>query len=154
MRDGDGTNAEMARSYEQVPLSHFIEHPFQNLTYESAALIGSVHLSLDYTVPVEHIRAKATEIVEASQLWDGRVVNLQVVEATERAIQLRVLASARSSPDAWDLRCHVREKLIGFLQSEYPNALPKFRAEFPSQTPLARTGGASPEPPDAFPSPA
>ena len=95
MRDGDGTNAEMARSYEQVPLSHFIEHPFQNLTYESAALIGSVHLSLDYTVPVEHIRAKATEIVEASQLWDGRVVNLQVVEATERAIQLRVLASAR-----------------------------------------------------------
>ena len=137
-----------------VPLSHFIEHPFQNLTYKSAALIGSVHLSLDYTVPVEHIRAKATEIVEASQLWDGRVVNVQVVNSTERAIQLRVLASARNSPDAWDLRCQVREKLIGFLQSEYPNALPKFRAEFPSQTPLARTGRANPEPPDAFPSPA
>ena len=116
-----------------VPLAHFIEHSFQNLTYESAALVGSVHLSVDYTVPVEDIRSKATEIVEASEFWDGRVVDLQVVEATDRSIQLRILASARNSSDTWDLRCEVRERLISILQREYPDALPKFRTEFPSR---------------------
>ena len=67
-------------------------------------------------------------------------MNLQVVDATEQAIQLRVSASARNSPDAWDLRCQVREKLIGFLQSEYPNALPKFRAELASDPASADQG--------------
>jgi len=112
-----------------VPLSYFLEKPFQNWTLEGTDLIGTVLLWVDYTVPVTHIRAKLEEIVRATKLWSGEVVNLQVVDSNERALQLRALVSARTSEQAWDLRCEVREKLIAFLQENYPTALPKQRAE-------------------------
>jgi len=112
-----------------VPLSYFLERPFQNWTRHSTDLIGTVLLWVDYTVPVAPIRRKLEEIARASKLWDGQVVNLQVVDSNERAVQLRALVSARTSPQAWDLRCEVREKLILFLQEEFPGALPKQRAE-------------------------
>jgi len=112
-----------------VPLSYFLEKPFQNWTRQSTDLIGTVLLWVDYTVPVAPIRQKLEEIARASRLWDGQVVNLQVVDSNERAVQLRALVSARTSPQAWDLRCEVREKLILFLQEEFPGALPKQRAE-------------------------
>ncbi|MBV8186209.1 MAG: mechanosensitive ion channel [Alphaproteobacteria bacterium] len=112
-----------------VPLSYFLEKPFQNWTRQSTDLIGTVLLWVDYSVPVARVRARLEEIVRESRLWDAGVVNLQVVDSSERAVQLRALVSARTSDDAWDLRCEVREKLIVFLQSEYPAALPKQRAE-------------------------
>jgi small-conductance mechanosensitive channel len=113
-----------------VPLSYFLEKPFQNWTRQSTDLIGTVMLSVDYTVPVARVRARLEEIVRESRLWDGQVVNLQVVDSNEVAVQLRALVSARTSEEAWDLRCEVREKLIVFLQDRFPNALPKQRAEF------------------------
>jgi small-conductance mechanosensitive channel len=94
-----------------VPLSYFLEKPFQNWTRQSTDLIGTVLLWVDYTVPVEPIRTKLEEIAHSSKLWDGQVVNLQVVDTSERAVQLRILVSARTANDAWDLRCEVREKL-------------------------------------------
>lgn len=112
-----------------VPLSYFLEKPFQNWTLQGTNLIGSVFLWVDYTVPVAHIRSKLEEIVRTTELWSGEVVNLQVVETNEQAVQLRALVSARTSEQAWDLRCEVREKLIVFLQETYPTALPKQRAE-------------------------
>jgi small-conductance mechanosensitive channel len=112
-----------------VPLSYFLERPFQNWTRQSTNLIGTVLLWVDYTVPVASIRTRLEEIAKGSKLWDGQVVNLQVVDSNERAVQLRALVSARTSPEAWDLRCEVREKLILFLQDKFPNALPKQRAE-------------------------
>lgn len=114
-----------------VPLSYFIEKPFQNWTRETSALIGSVFLYVDYTVPVENVREKLMEVARASPLWDGRVVVLQVSDATkDHTVELRALLSARSAPAAWDLRCEVREKLIAYLQKDYPGALPRTRQEF------------------------
>jgi small-conductance mechanosensitive channel len=112
-----------------VPLSYFIEKPFQNWSRDSTNLIGTVLLYVDYTAPVERIRAKLMEIVKASKLWDGQVAKLMVTDAKESSIELRVAASARSSGDAFDLRCEIREKLIDFLQREHPNALPRTRQE-------------------------
>jgi small-conductance mechanosensitive channel len=112
-----------------VPLSYFLEKPFQNWTLQGTDLIGTVLLWVDYTVPVGHVRSKLEEIVRSSTLWSGAVVNLQVVDSNEQALQLRALVSARTSEQAWDLRCEVREKLIVFLQEAYPAALPKQRAE-------------------------
>jgi small-conductance mechanosensitive channel len=122
-----------------VPLSYFIEKPFQNWTREGSALIGTVFLYLDYSVPIDALRRKAEEIVRQSKLWDGRVVNLQVSDAKESTIEVRVLVSARSAPAAWDLRCEVREKLIAFLRQEHPDALPRTRTEvhFENAPPLA-----------------
>ncbi|HUC18484.1 MAG TPA: mechanosensitive ion channel domain-containing protein [Acetobacteraceae bacterium] len=128
-----------------VPLAWLLEQPFQNWTRESSELIGTVHMHVDYTLPVEVLRRKLDEIVRATPLWDGKVVVLQVVEALPTTIQLRALVSARNSGEAWDLRCYVREKIIAFLQEAYPRALPRQRFDFSGGTPPAR--GASEESP-------
>jgi small-conductance mechanosensitive channel len=113
-----------------LPLSYFIEHPFQNWTRSSADLLGSVFLYVDYTVPVEEVRAELSRIVKSTNLWRGKVCVLQVTDAMEGTLQLRALVDAQDSGAAWDLRCYVREKLVQFLQEKYPNALPKIRADF------------------------
>ena len=111
-----------------VPLSYFIEKPFQNWTRSSSRILGTVFIYTDYTVPVETIRKKAKEIVESSGLWDKQVFNVQVTDVKENALEIRVLLSAADSSKAWDLRCEVREKLIAFMRND-PDALPRRRTE-------------------------
>jgi small-conductance mechanosensitive channel len=118
-----------------LPLSYFIEKPFQNWTRETSALIGSVFLYVDYTVPVTQLREKLEAIVRETPLWDGRVVVLQVSDTRERTVEIRALVSASSAPAAWDLRCEVREKLIAYLQQEYPEALPRSRQQVVQELP-------------------
>jgi len=111
-----------------VPLSYFIEKPFQNWTRErSSSLIGSVILYVDYAAPVALIREKLTEILKKSSTWDGATASLQVTDLKEGTMELRCLLSARSPGQTFDLRCEVREKLIDFLQREHPEALPRSR---------------------------
>lgn len=93
-----------------------------------------MYLWVDYATPVERVREVARRIVEASPLWDKRVFSLQVTEAGEQAIQLRVLISANNSSLAWDLRVHVRERLIEFLQREFPESLPRRRVMLDRRT--------------------
>ena len=107
-----------------VPLAYFIEQPFQNWTRESASIIGVVTWEMDYTAPVDEMREKLNELLEASDLWDKDVVNLQVIEAATETITIRALMSARNSPRTWDLRCEIREKMLKWLRNEYPEALP------------------------------
>ena len=118
-----------------LPLSYFIEKPFQNWTRHSAQLLGSVLLHVDYAMPVAPLRAEAERIVKAAPEWDGRFVNLQVTDASERTMQLRVLCTAASSSLAFDLRCRVREELIDFMQRMYPQFLPRLRVEGEAATP-------------------
>ena len=112
-----------------VPLAWLLANPFQNWTRESAELIGTVHWSVDYTVPVPKLREKLTEIVHTTKLWSGKVVVLQVTHALPTSITLRALVSARNSGEAWDLRCYVREQMLDYLQATYPGALPKQRID-------------------------
>lgn len=111
-----------------VPLTYFIEKPFQNWTRETSALIGVAMLYVDYRAPVGVIRDKLREIADASLNWDRQVVNLQVTECKEETLELRCLVSAPSAGKAFELRCEVREKLVDFLQREHPEALPRKRA--------------------------
>ncbi len=110
-----------------VPITYFIEKPFQNWTRTSAEILGTVFLHTDYRVPVEEVRKKLGEILEASPLFDKRAWCLQVTEARAATLELRALMSARTSPEAWDLRCLVREELLTWLQETYPEYLPKTR---------------------------
>jgi small-conductance mechanosensitive channel len=110
-----------------LPLNYFIEKPFQNWTRTTAQLLGTVFLYTDYTLPVEAVRAELQRVVAAHPLWDGRVCVLQVTDSKERTIELRCLVSAANSSQAFDLRCAVREQLIGFIQQHYPQCLPKTR---------------------------
>jgi small-conductance mechanosensitive channel len=112
-----------------VPLSYFIEKPFQNWTRQTSALIGSVTIYVDYAAPVAAIREELTRIVKGSENWSGEVVNLQVTEVRERTVELRAIMSANSAGAAFDLRCEVREQLIAFLQRAHPEALPRERGD-------------------------
>ena len=115
-----------------LPLSYFIEQPFQNWTRESTNLLGTAMIYLDYAAPIEALRAKAREIVEMSPLWDHNVFALQVTDFRERTMEVRVLVSASSSGKLFDLRCLLREQLIAYLQTQHPEALPRTRTEFES----------------------
>ncbi|WP_186420760.1 mechanosensitive ion channel domain-containing protein [Bosea sp. CS1GBMeth4] len=118
-----------------LPLNYFMEKPFQNWTRDDAALIGTVMIYLDYATPIEAVRRKVEEIAAASKLWDRRVVNVQVTDFRQSTMEVRILVSAGTSPKVFDMRCEMREKLVAFLQREYPHALPRIRAE---QTPPAQ----------------
>jgi len=122
-----------------LPITYFIERPFQNWTRVSADILGTVFLYMDYTVPVEAIRKELTRLLEGHQLWDGKVNVVQVTNATERTVEVRLLVSAKDAGSAWDLRCFLREKMIDFVRRSYPDALPRVRAELDpkpiSQTP-------------------
>lgn len=112
-----------------LPISYFVEKPFQNWTRTSADILGSVFLYTDYTVPVEEVRAELGRLLEKSTYWDKKVNVLQVTNATDRTIELRALMSAENSPTAWNLRCEIRERLLEFLQRKYPKSLPRSRVE-------------------------
>jgi small-conductance mechanosensitive channel len=111
-----------------LPLSYFIEKPFQNWTRTSSELLGSVFVWVDYTFPVEEGRAALKEIIDASPRWDKRFWNLQVTDADARTMQLRVLATAANASQAFDLRCEIREKFIAHIQKHHPQSLPRVRA--------------------------
>ena len=122
-----------------LPLNYFIEKPFQNWTRNSAQIMGTVLLQVDYTVPVEAIRTELRRIVEAHPLWDQRVCVLHVTDAKERTLELRALVSAADAGAVWELRCAVREQLVAFVQQHHPECLPKIRALVDGQEQLART---------------
>jgi len=111
-----------------VPITYFMEQPFQNWTRASAEILGTVFLYVDYTIPLDALRAELTRILEASSYWDGKVNVLQVTDAKEHTLEVRALASAADASTAWNLRCEIREKLVAFIQRNYPESLPRLRA--------------------------
>jgi small-conductance mechanosensitive channel len=118
-----------------VPITYFIEQPFQNWTRCSADILATVFLYADYTVPLDALRAELTRLLEASQYWDGKVNALQVTDAKEHTLEIRALASAADASLAWDLRCEIREKLVAFIQQNYPESLPRLRASLDARLP-------------------
>ena len=126
----------LARDFDVAPRasrwlgqSYFVEKPFQNWTRNSAQLLGSVFVWVDYSFPLEEGRKALGRIIESSPLWDRRFWNLQVTDASERTVQLRVLATSEDSSKSWDLRCEIREKFIAYIQEHHPRSLPIVRAQ-------------------------
>ena len=112
-----------------LPLTYFVEKPFQNWTRNSAQLLGSVFVWVDYSFPFEEGRKALRRIIESSPHWDRRFWNLQVTDMSEKTIQLRVLATSEDSSKSWDLRCEIREKFIAYIQEHHPRSLPLVRAQ-------------------------
>ncbi len=123
-----------------VPLNRFIDQTFQNWTRSNSELLGIVYIYTDYRMPVQAIRDELTRILETNELWDQRVNGVVVTNATERVMELRALVSARDAGQAFDLRCQVREKLITFIQENYPHCLPRTRVEMSELTEEGENG--------------
>jgi small-conductance mechanosensitive channel len=112
-----------------LPITYFIEKPFQNWTRNTADILGHLKIFVDYSIPVANLRQKLMEITQNSPLWDGDICILQVTDFTEKTMELRCLVSARNSGDAFDLRCFIREEMITYIQQNFPQGLPKLRTE-------------------------
>lgn len=110
-----------------VPTLYFIDQPFQNWTKTSADILGAVFLYVDYTIPFDKLREELTRILQNTALWDGEVNVLQVTDSKPNYVEVRALMSAKDSSTAWDLRVHVREKLIVYLQENYPESIARTR---------------------------
>jgi small-conductance mechanosensitive channel len=121
-----------------LPLSYFIQNPFQNWTRQTSEILGTIYLYVDYSVPMERLREELNNCLKATSLWDGRVSVLQVTNATEKSIELRALVSAADASKAWDLRCLVREHMVSYLQKNHPSSLPKVRADVSGSAMAAR----------------
>lgn len=112
-----------------LPISYFVENPFENWTRSSAQILGSALFHLDYAVPIDELRDAFQRILDSSPRWDGDVGVLQVTDTTERTVEVRALVSAPDSSTAFDLRCEVRERVVGWLQEHHPEALPRERTQ-------------------------
>lgn len=117
-----------------VPLQWFIENPFENWTRTTAQLLGTAFLWLDYRTPMQDVREALERICQSDPRWDGRVCIAQVTDANDKALQLRLLVSARNSGDLFDLRCAVRERLVDYLNQAHPEALPRLRMDLHRDT--------------------
>ena len=140
-----------------IPLQWFIENPFQNWTRTSSQILGTVFLYVDYGLPLAPLREELDRLVHGAPEWDKRVFVLQLTDADQRTMQLRILVSSKNSGLNFDLRCRVREGLIDFLQRNYPQHLPRLRVDTAPhdapgggpvhvEQPLGGGGSPSPEP--------
>lgn len=129
-----------------VPITYFVEKPFQNWTRNESKLLGSIFLHVDYHVPLDELRAELKRLCENDPLWDGEYFGLQVTDAKETCLEVRCLATSADAPKGWDLRCNIREGLINFVAKNYPDSLPRFRADL---DPDGKSESRAPMPPPA-----
>ena len=116
-----------------IPCRYFTQTPFENWTRRASAQLGTVELKLDWSAPMALIRAKVEQLLNSTDLWDGRTWGVQVTDSTENTVTVRVLVSAKNSGHLSDLRAYMREQLISWIVAEYPWARPVQRIE-PRQT--------------------
>ncbi len=114
-----------------LPISYFVDKPFQNWTRQTADILGTVMLYVDYTMPVQPIRDELDRLLTDNSLWDGKVKVVQVTDMNDRAMEIRILVSAVDSGVAFDLRCMIREGLVTFIQNKFPDQLPHLRTDVP-----------------------
>lgn len=108
-----------------LPITYLLENPYQNWTHPSGTLIGTIFIYVDYSVNVDRLREALSQILEQTPLWDEKFNVLQVTELKEQNMELRILVSAKDPGDLWNLRCHVREKLVRFIKENFPSGFPK-----------------------------
>jgi small-conductance mechanosensitive channel len=112
-----------------VPINYFMERPFHNWTSTSSDILSTVFLHVDYSMPIQPLREELDRILEKSSLWNRDLRSILVTDAKEHTLEVRAMATAANGDNSWFLRCEMREKLVEFIQKNYPECLPRVRAE-------------------------
>lgn len=111
-----------------LPCTYFATTPFQNWTHKGARVSGTVEISVVAHAPLGDVLAGLREelgrILEGTPHWDRRPGELHVEDATGSPVKLVVTVTAVTGDDIEPLRREVRERLLTFLQRDYPAALP------------------------------
>ncbi|CAN5363119.1 hypothetical protein BH20VER3_BH20VER3_09890 [soil metagenome] len=110
-----------------MPITYFIEKPFQNWSRKSDEILGAIYLYLDYQVPLGELREELKRLVDGNENWDRKVCGLIVTDTKPNTIEVRAVVSSLNASKNFDLRCQVREGLIEFLRERYPASLPQVR---------------------------
>lgn len=110
-----------------LPVTWFLEKPFQNLTRSDTSSIGTIFLYVDYGFPVDSLRKLLPEILKDNKNWDGRLSGIEVTNSTERYKEVRIVLSSSDTGKNWDLRTHVREKMIDYINTNYPGSFSRIR---------------------------
>jgi small-conductance mechanosensitive channel len=112
-----------------VPVTQFLEKPFQNWSKGGVEMLGTVLLNVDWTTDVEAVRKEVARLLstEARDLWDGKVARVHVVDSTEQTMQLRILVGGYVD-SLFELRCLIRERMIAFVHRT-PAWLPRQRLD-------------------------
>jgi hypothetical protein len=124
-----------------LPCTYFTTTPFQNWTRNATELLGTAEFDVDFSVPFDAMRAELNRILQANPLWDNRVGVLQVTDAVDGYVRIRMLVSASDAPSLFDLRCDVREGMVEWLQRAHPGALPRRRFESDRDRSVETKGG-------------
>lgn len=106
-----------------VPIDYFLNNPVENWTNKTSEIVGKIYFYVAYSLPLEPIRKKLSSILEGDPNWDGRVQRVQVTDCRELVKEVRISVSSSNISDNFALRLKVREEIIDFINSEYPNAL-------------------------------
>ncbi|MDO5729735.1 MAG: mechanosensitive ion channel [Actinomycetaceae bacterium] len=112
-----------------VPSTQFTKNRFENWTRLHSKLLGTIELRLDWRAPVTLIRNEVNRLLENTELWDRRTVNVQVTDSNEEWMLIRIVVSAKNSGTLWDLRCYLREHLIEWVVANAPYAIPRTRIQ-------------------------
>ncbi|GAA2780010.1 mechanosensitive ion channel [Kitasatospora paracochleata] len=141
-----------------MPMSYFASRPFENWSRRTSRITGTALIHLDHSTPVADLRAEFDTFLAENPLWDGEGSALQIVDTTPSTIVVRALATAANADDAFELRCQLREHLVGYIGEKHPHALPRVSVTRPPRPREAadaeRRRAPSPAPPAAPPSPA
>jgi len=112
-----------------LPVTWFLEKPFQNWTRTNSDITGSIFLYVDYSFPVASLRMVIPELLKDNDNWDERVWNVQVSNATDNYKEVRILISSSDSTKNWDLKVDLREKLVDYINENFPESFAKIRIE-------------------------
>ncbi|MDJ0314965.1 mechanosensitive ion channel domain-containing protein [Arthrobacter sp. H35-D1] len=117
-----------------LPSTYFTTTPFENWTRNSTEIKGTVEMDLDWHTPVADLRAYLDSVLAATPLWDGRTGKLEVTDAVNSLVRIRIVVSAKDSDALWDLRCLVRESMMAYVQTAHEGSLPRQRWEMISDS--------------------
>ncbi|WP_420364926.1 mechanosensitive ion channel domain-containing protein [Curtobacterium sp. L3-7] len=127
-----------------LPSTYFTSTPFENWTRTNSELLGAVEFDLDWRVRPGEMRVELDRILSRTELWDQRVKVLQVTDAVQGYVRVRVLATSHDAPSLFDLRCYIREELVDWIQRTHPDALPIQRVQMVDEVaPRRRTASTA-----------
>ena len=121
-----------------LPTSHFVSHPYENWTRRGGRITGIVDLDVDWSVPLDELRAEFDRVLRETPLWDGRKGVLFVLDVSEGRVRLRMMMSAATTDDMFSLNSHMREALVRYIASHEGGWVPRQRFEPMDKTPAVR----------------
>lgn len=110
-----------------LPVNYFLEKPFQNWTRTTSSIMGTVFIFVDYSFPVDELRNELPNMLHGNKNWDGKVANIQLTDTKQNYMELRILLSSTDSSKNWDLRVDIREKILKYIQTNFPETFAKIR---------------------------